>query len=588
MWRSWTFWRLFGTFGLLWAGSIGLLGAVIVARVDRYVRRHIEQNLQVRAQLVADAVRGPAKAEGDLQQQVLRTGAATGMRLTLIAADGRVLADSEEDPAVMENHGSRPEVIHAATHGFGTDTRVSQTVHHPLMYVAMRLDGAATGPAYVRVALPLEQVEQEIAGLTRIVWSAAGGAALVALALAFWLARRTVGPLHELTEAAEQIAGGGYGHKVYATGHDEIAALARTFNHMSAQLALQFARVEEDRQQLRAILSGMVEGVIALGGDERILFANERAAELLEFQVRTAVGRRLWEVVRVRGLQDVVRNALARGQPQHQELKWNGAVSRSLGAHAAPLATGKGAVLVLHDTSELRQLERLRQDFVANVSHELKTPLSVIKACVETLLDGAVEDLQHRGQFLERIADQAERLHALILDLLSLARIESGEEVFECQAVPLGPAVAACLERHRARAAAKKQALAAEPPPGGQDLSAWVDDEALGQILDNLVDNAVKYTPEGSRITVRWRGDNGQVRLEVEDNGPGIPEQDLPRIFERFYRVDKARSREMGGTGLGLAIVKHLTQALQGGVRATSRLGQGTTFSVLLPTRPAS
>jgi two-component system phosphate regulon sensor histidine kinase PhoR len=242
-------------------------------------------------------------------------------------------------------------------------------------------------------------------------------------------------------------------------------------------------------------------------------------------------------------------------------------------------------VLVLHDNTDLRRLERLRQEFVANVSHELKTPLSIIKLCIETLLDGAVEDPKHRGLFLEQIDDQANRLHALILDLLSLARIESGVEVFEFQAVPLEPIACTCLEHHRARADGKQQTLEVVPPPGTKRdaVAVWADEEAVGQILDNLVDNAVKYTPQGGRISVRWRAENGQVCLEVEDTGIGIPEQDLPRIFERFYRVDKARSRELGGTGLGLSIVKHLVQAMHGTVQAQSRVGKGTTFQIRLP-----
>jgi two-component system phosphate regulon sensor histidine kinase PhoR len=252
-----------------------------------------------------------------------------------------------------------------------------------------------------------------------------------------------------------------------------------------------------------------------------------------------------------------------------------------------PGSPPRGVLLVLHDTSELRRLERVRQEFVANVSHELKTPLSVIKACVETLLEGAADDPQHRAPFLERIAEQADRLHALILDLLSLARIESGTEVFQSQAVPLGPAVAACLERHRTRAKGKDLLLEAVAPSaafdGKEELAAWADEEAINQILDNLVDNALKYTPPGGRIAVSWRAENGEVCLEVRDTGIGIPEQDLPRIFERFYRVDKARSRELGGTGLGLSIVKHLVHAMQGSVQATSRLGQGTMFLVRLP-----
>ncbi len=239
---------------------------------------------------------------------------------------------------------------------------------------------------------------------------------------------------------------------------------------------------------------------------------------------------------------------------------------------------------MLNDISELRRLERLRSEFVANVSHELKTPLSVIKACVETLLDGAIDDLEHRGPFLSRIAEQADRLHALILDLLSLARIESAAEAFTMEPVPLEPIVAGCLARHRARATTKNQTL--EDGEISAQAVAWGDQEAIHQILDNLVDNAVKYTPEGGRIRVRCFTQGDVACLETSDDGIGIPEQDLPRIFERFYRVDKARSREMGGTGLGLSIVKHLVQAMQGTVQAQSQVGKGTTFVVRLPRAP--
>ncbi|MGL4551951.1 MAG: sensor histidine kinase, partial [Gemmataceae bacterium] len=229
---------------------------------------------------------------------------------------------------------------------------------------------------------------------------------------------------------------------------------------------------------------------------------------------------------------------------------------------------------------ELRRLERLRQDFVANVSHELKTPLSVIKVCVETLQDGAADDPAHRDRFLDQIARQGDRLHALILDLLSLARIESGEELFDLTTVPLVPLAAACVERHRPRAEARRQELRLE---AGGDPVVWADEEAADTVLENLLDNALKYTPEGGVIRVRVTAEGGAGRLEVIDTGIGIPEVDLPRIFERFYRVDRARSRELGGTGLGLSIVKHLAQALRGTVRATSEVGVGTTFAVTFP-----
>jgi two-component system phosphate regulon sensor histidine kinase PhoR len=402
-----------------------------------------------------------------------------------------------------------------------------------------------------------------------------------------------------LTHAARLVGQGEEPPHVELDAVDEVAVLGQTFNRMSDGLAERIARLEEDRQQLRTILSGMVEGVVALDAEQRILFANDRATHLLELTAHNPVGRRLWEVVRHRVLLDVVQHALTHPEPAQQEINWTGVASRSLTVHAArlPGAPPRGAVVVLHDTSELRRLERLRQEFVANVSHELKTPLSVIKACVETLLLGAIEDAQNRCVFLERISEQGDRLYSLILDLLSLARIESGDELFELTAVPVPAAVQACLERHHARAEARGQTLLLGGPPkdelsspNGDDdgETAWADEEAIDQILDNLVDNALKYTPDGGRITVDWREDGENVCLEVTDTGIGIPDQDLARIFERFYRVDKARSREMGGTGLGLSIVKHLVQAMRGTVSASSRVGLGTTFAVRLPRPPRS
>jgi len=416
-----------------------------------------------------------------------------------------------------------------------------------------------------------------------------GGAAVVAvlgsLVLSSRLARRLRRPIRDAIAVADKLADGASGQRIYAEGYGEIVELVRAFNRMSERLDTRIAKLEEDRQQLRTILSGMVEGVVALDAVQRILYANDRATQLLGLPAQAPVGRRLWEVVRQRPLLDVVQRALDSSEPQREELGWTGSSARSLTVHAArlPGSPPRGAVLVLHDTTDLRRLERLRQEFVANVSHELKTPLSIIKVCVETLLDGAAEDAQHRTQFLEQIAGQSDRLHALILDLLSLARIESGEELFDFQAVAVAEVVRECMERHRPRAEAKQQTLEAVPPADEQAIAAWADEEAVVQILDNLLDNAVKYTPEGGRVSVRWRREDGQVCLQVSDTGIGIPESDLPHIFERFYRVDKARSREMGGTGLGLSIVKHLTQALHGSVRASSRPGQGTTFTVCLP-----
>jgi two-component system phosphate regulon sensor histidine kinase PhoR len=588
------FWRLFGLYSVLLLAAIGLLGVVIVRRVEQHYLEQVEESLQTKAILVREMVRDRPfdETSQQLQQRTRALRPEIATRITLLADNGRVLADSDEDPARMENHANRPEVRAARESRFGSATRFSTTVNQSMMYVALRTDDPTGSVAYVRVALPLNKVEEQSAWLYRVVGGTAAITAAGALVLALWLARRVTHPIQELTVGAERIAAGEYGHKVYAIGNDEIGTLARSFNEMSQRLDAQFAQLAEDRQQLRMILSGMVEGVIALDAEQNILFTNERAAQLLGFDSKAAIGRKLWEVVRKRAVQNIVQRALSEPGPCQDELNWSGPKARTLTIHAArlPGLPPRGAMLVLHDTTELRRLERMRRDFVANVSHELKTPLAVIKVCVETLLEGAVEDPEHRGRFLNRIDEQADRLHALILDLLSLARIESGTETFDFQAVPLEAVVTTCLERHRGRAESKTQSLEAVPPANGEatEVAAWGDEEAIHQILDNLVDNALKYTPTGGRIWVRWRSADGHAYLEVEDNGIGIPEQDLPHIFERFYRVDKARSRELGGTGLGLSIVKHVVQAMHGTVSATSRLGQGTTFCVELPRVPDS
>jgi two-component system phosphate regulon sensor histidine kinase PhoR len=355
---------------------------------------------------------------------------------------------------------------------------------------------------------------------------------------------------------------------------------------MSGRLAATFAVLEHDREQLRTILSGMVEGVVAIDTDQRVLFANDRAGQLLEFVPDAAVGRKLWEVARQRVIQEIVEKAFKGAGPYREELDWKGPADRTLAVYVSrlPGPASPGAVLVLHDTTELRRLERLRQDFVANVSHELKTPLAVIKSNIEALVDGAADDPAARGPFLERVSLESLRLEELIQDLLRLARIESGEQLLEPGPVPLDAAIAECLDRQTTRAEAKTLQLIEVPPANAPPgVAAWADEEALGQILDNLVDNAIKYTPSGGRITVRWSAAAKAVRVEVEDTGIGIPERDLPRVFERFYRVDKARSRAVGGTGLGLAIVKHLSQAMNGQVTVASEVGKGTTFAVTLP-----
>ena len=579
MWRSRIFWRLFGVYGILLTLSFGTLGWVLIGRMENHLLQEIQHGLEIKTLLLRDLVN--RHGELDLQEQTSRLAEETKTRITLIRANGEVLADSAELPAKMENHRDRIEVQQAETSELGVSTRYSGTVHQPMMYVARR---NSQGPVrYVRIALPLDAVVAEIRWLHRVVWTATSITLVSALILSMVIARRISAPLVKLSRAADSIARGNYGKKVLVSSSDEVGTLAASFNAMSEACAAQIAQMNQDREQLRAIFRSMVEGVLVLDAEQTILFANEAARQLLGEPLQSAQGQKVWQVFRHRQLNEAIEKILGSDEPYRCDLEWTGPERRALALQGArlPGQPHRGAVLVFHDITHLCKLETIRQDFVANVSHELKTPLAAIQATVETLLDGAIHDAKHNVRFLERIRENGERLHRLVQDLLTLGRIESSQAPLELEPIPLQPTVEACISRHADRAKARELQLIPEAP--GQPVTAWADAEALAEILDNLVDNAIKYTPAGGKITLHWRVEDQQAILQVRDTGVGIPEKDLPRVFERFYRVDKARSRELGGTGLGLSIVKHLVQALGGSITAASAIGRGSTFTVRIP-----
>jgi two-component system phosphate regulon sensor histidine kinase PhoR len=580
------FWRLFGAYSALLAVTLGSLGWVLTNRIETHLLEEMRQGLEMKTALIRELVAGQTLDRNDWQARVQRLAREINTRITLLAEGGEVLADSAEDPRRMKTHDDRPEVLQAKTDGIGVATRFSATLHEPMMYVARRNDSGQV--RYVRLALPLDGVGAEVRWLSNVVWTAAGLTMLMALCLSLILARRISAPLVELAEAARSIAQGQRGQRVRIASRDEIGILAGAFNDMSEACAEQVAQIERDGQQLRAIFRSMVEGVLVIDADLRVQFLNDAASRLFNLPLEGAQGRKLWQLIRHRQLGNAAEQVLASDKPHAGELEWTGAERKVLAVHGTrlPGLPSPGAVLVFHDVTPLRKLERLRQDFVANVSHELKTPLAAIQATVETLLDGAVSDPEHNVRFLERIGENADRLHRLVQDLLTLGRIESGQEIMNVQPTPVQAVIEGCMERHEQRAAAKELALEQSPP--AEPVMALADEDALAEILDNLVDNAVKYTSSGGKVTLRWYANNGAAILEVADTGVGIPEKDLPRIFERFYRVDKARSRELGGTGLGLSIVKHLVQTLGGTVTASSRLGEGSTFTLRLPVPPAS
>jgi two-component system phosphate regulon sensor histidine kinase PhoR len=365
--------------------------------------------------------------------------------------------------------------------------------------------------------------------------------------------------------------------------------LVAVFNEVGPELQARHERLEADRHLLEIVLEGMTEGVLAVDGRRRLLFANRAAIELFGI-VEGSTGRLLAEAIRSPELQRAVEATLETEEPQEEEFHIAGSAApgerrmgRILSVRGRRLAGSAGAVLVLHDVTELRRLERMRQDFVANASHELKTPLAAIQALTETLIDGAIEDAAVNRDFLRRIEEQTHRLNELVLDMLRLARLDSGQETFRHGPLAVAPMLRACYDNHQGRALARGLRLTLHAGKVDESVQVRADAEAVRQILDNLLDNAIKYTPEGGRISLNARATADRVVIEVADTGIGIPRAELPRIFERFYRVDKGRGRSMGGTGLGLSIVWHLVQALGGRISVESRVNAGSLFRVDLP-----
>jgi two-component system phosphate regulon sensor histidine kinase PhoR len=409
--------------------------------------------------------------------------------------------------------------------------------------------------------------------------------ALVTLGAGYAVIAHLVSPVQALHKAAIAMASGAYKQRAFVTNRDELGALAGSFNKMSEELGQRLSQLQESDRRQATVLGGMIEGVVAVDDRQRVLFANDAAGRLFDFDPHEVENRPLLEVVRSHPLHQAVKAAIASRAPQRLEVEWD---ARFLSVQVTPLiGEPAGAVVVLHDTTDLRRLENLRRDFVANVSHELKTPLSTIKANAETLSLGAVDDKENRMRFIDGISKQSERLEALIQDMLTLARIESAQQPFDIAKVNLEKAVVSCLKDFADRAEMKRLDLRAVPPQGIDKVLVRADRNGFRVILSNLVDNAVKYSPDGGQVMVSWAPTtvNGSpmVRIEVTDTGSGIPEEKQARVFERFYRVDEARSRDRGGTGLGLSIVKHLTQSFGGDVAVANRPEGGAVFTVTLP-----
>ncbi len=585
MWPSRLFWKIFLVSACL---IIALAGGLLVFMVRWHreqVTTQVWQSLHNAVILLHSKVAEPLLKNQDepLQPLIANLGKETGIRMTLVAADGTVIADSQENPQAMENHSSRPELRQAAAEGQGNSTRLSPTLGIRMFYFAKAVQKNDDLVAFVRVATGVQSAERQVAEVQGALWTFAITVGIVALAITYTVVGRIMQPIGRLTESARSIAAGSYEQHVPVEGNDELGQLAMAFNRMCAELTGQVHQLRENGQRLATVLGSMVEGVIAVDASQRVLLANEASRKLLELPELQVEGRPLEEVTRLPAIQSAVHTTLGGRSTTEAEFQVDGAIRRSVSLRATrlPGTPCPGVVLVLHDVTELRQLENLRREFVANVSHELKTPLASIKAYAETLRMGAMNDPEHNVEFLDRIEEQSDRLLQLILDMLQLARVESGQEVFDITDVPVAEVVDRCLANYTNAAETKQIALEVFPPQRPTIVRA--DQDSLFTILDNLVSNAIKYTQEAGAIQIRWQRHENEVEIVVADNGLGIPAEAQSRIFERFYRVDEARSRDLGGTGLGLSIVKHLTQSLDGSISLDSQPGQGSRFTVRLP-----
>jgi len=561
-----------------------LVAATLISYQSRARQREqIESRLVKDALLIADLLAQSNVTSPALDEEADRLGTFVEGRVTLIADDGRVVADSTQDGAqlaALENHRDRPEVLAARAAGRGVATRYSTTLGTNLLYVAVRTSHPEV--AFVRLALPLTAIDEELAAIRRLTLLSLLVAVAVAL-VASWISSAAMSQrVRAIADVAQRYSEGDFTHAAGDFGSDELGTVARALDRSVQELGRRLGELTRDRARMQAILSGMVEGVLVVDRQGKLQLVNQAAQGMLKVD-DSAIGRPYVEVIRHPDIAMPLATALRGEDVDTRELLLARDLARTFLARAAPVTAdgGGGAVLVLHDITDLRRADQIRRDFVANVSHELRTPLTAVRGYVEALLDGPGDE-ENRRRFLEIIARQSGRMERLVKDLLRLARLDAHQELlergpcdlhalFESVVTDLAPAIEGKQQRVSIVVAGNASSVNADPAK-------------LYDVVRNLTENAVNYSPEGAEIRLSARREDTSVRIEVGDSGPGIPAEDLGRVFERFYRVDKSRTGP--GTGLGLAIVRHLVELHGGEVRAANQPGGGAVFTVTLPDAP--
>jgi two-component system, OmpR family, phosphate regulon sensor histidine kinase PhoR len=582
-------WHIFVPFLVIIVLALALITAYSSRALREMFHARTEEDLADRARLLHDQVAALLVA-GDpaaIQAFCERAGSTSHMRLTIVTPDGTVVGDTLERPASMENHRTREEIAAALATGSGHSIRYSASLGHRRMYVAIAVKAGGRTVGVLRTSHSLVSVDQATSLVLRQI--AGGGLLLAALAglVSYGVARRISISLRQMQAGAERLAAGNLDARLdLDSDAEELLSLSESFNTMAHQLADRIRTIENQRNELTSVLGSMVEGVVAVDQDEIVFSWNDASSALLGVDAKQAMGRSIQEVVRHPELIALTRTALAGDDPVEGDVVLSRGQERHLQVHATGLRAGDGtrlgALLVLNDVTRLRRLENVRRDFVANVSHELRTPITSIKGFVETLRENPPQDPAETARFLAIVDRQAGRLQAIIDDLLILSRLEQETGLTRTD-VQLHKLLVEAVDQCTARADDEAPPVAIACP---EDLTARVNGHLLEQAVINLVGNALKHSGATQPIEVRAWCEDDAVVLEVADQGRGIAPEHLPRVFERFYRVDRARSRTLGGTGLGLAIVKHIAQAHGGEVRVRSEVGRGTTFTVVIPANP--
>ncbi len=513
-------------------------------------------------------------------------GESSATRFTVILPSGRVIGDSNENPAVMDNHASRPEVITARNGDVGKSIRFSMTLQKRMMYVAIPLKDKEKIIAVIRAALPITAIDQALKAIQIKILLGGLFISLLAAGISLYVSRRISRPIEKLKKGADFFARGNLSHRLPGTDLVEIDSLIEALNQMAVQLEDRLNMIVRQKNELTAVLSSMTEGVIAVDMDERIISINKAAARIFEDLPQNLLNRSIPEAIRNPDLQKFINRALSSKENLEEDITLYQRGERILYVHHTPLEDGtgrqSGILVVFNDVTHLRKLENIRKDFAANVSHEIKTPLTAIKGFVETLRTGEVTDPKETERFLAIIEKHVNRLTAIIEDLMKLSKIEQQDETSEIrlEESSVKSVILSAIQTCREKTTAKNITVDLVCP---EDISVRLDSRLIAQAVVNLLDNAINYSSEKSDIQISATLKNQELRIIVQDHGIGIPKEHLSRLFERFYRVDKARSRELGGTGLGLAIVKHIAHAHGGRVSVDSTLGKGSAFSLHLP-----